>query len=59
MSRLDEAYEAYVVRCHGLGIQAMSRIEYDNFISKMPLAGDNNTDAILRNNNRKKDKNDH
>jgi len=56
MSAREDAYEAFMVRCHALGIQPMTRIEYDNFIYKLPTPGDNNTDAILRNNHAKKDK---
>jgi hypothetical protein len=57
MSAADDAYQAYMLRCHGLGIQPMNRGEYEKFICNLPNAGPNNTDAILRNNNVKKDRN--
>lgn len=50
-----EAYESYSRMCEGLGHPIMSREAYEKATANIPSVP-NNTDAILRNNNPKKDK---
>jgi len=56
MKTPSDAYEAYKVRCHGVGVQPMSRDDYEHFMSMLPAPSENNIDAILRNNHKKKDR---
>lgn len=57
MSKLDAAYAKYLEWLKSVGMldEACDPIQYEKVSSSIPCT-DNNTDAILRNNNRKKDK---
>lgn len=55
MSRLDEAYALYLKWCADNNQPALDPLQYEKVTASLPSTP-NNIDAILRNNNRKKDK---
>jgi hypothetical protein len=54
----EEIYWGYVSWCLKIGVPPMSRPAYEKAIASLNPTP-NNTDAILRNNNSRKDKYDH
>jgi len=55
MNHAESAYQSYLYMCRKLGCPVMTQAAYEKAVSGLNPAP-NNTDAILRNNNRKKDR---
>ena len=56
MSKIDDAYCSYVAWSLKIGVPPLNPLQYEKVVSSIHLPHENNLDAILRNNNPKKDR---
>ena len=52
----EDAYLAYVNWMLKIGIPPLSRVGYEMALAKIPTPSDNKIDAIVRNNEKRRDK---